>query len=387
LSSEELFAPLFVPAALRDAVSGRAWLAAMLDAERALAVASAAVGALGEDERDAVAAACEPARYDLASLAEEGRAAGNPVEPLSRALRRESGVERAHFGATSQDVLDTAAMLVARDARELILGELDGLARAAAGLAERHRATVMAARTLLQQAVPTTFGLVAAGWLVGALDARRRLAGVELEAQLGGAAGTLALFGDRGPEVLARYAEELGLAEPTLPWHALRGRVAELGGALDAVAGAAAKVGLDVVLLAQTEVGEVALADAGGSSTMPQKRNPVAAVMARAAARRVHALVSTFAAEHEHQRAAGAWQAEWEALADALALAGAAAAWARGALEGLDVDAGRMRENLRAETLAEAARRGEDVQSPDDYLGAAGAFVDRALERYRAEVA
>jgi 3-carboxy-cis,cis-muconate cycloisomerase len=120
---------------------------------------------------------------------------------------------------------------------------------------------------------------------------------------------------------------------------------------------------------------------------MPQKRNPVAAVMARAAARRVHALVSTFAAEHEHQRAAGAWQAEWEALADALALAGAAAAWARGALEGLEVDAARMRENLRAETLAEAARRGDDVQAPDDYLGAAGAFVDRALERYRAELA
>ena len=383
MSSDELFGALFVPAALREAVSGRAWVAGMLEAERALAVASARAGVIGADERDAIAAACDVGRYDLSALAEQGRRAGNPAEPLVRALRRESGVERAHFGATSQDVVDTAAMLVARSARTLIVEELDGLADACAALAAKHRGTVMAARTLLQQAVPTTFGLVAAGWLVGVLDARRRLLVVELEAQLGGAAGTLALLGERGPEVVAAYAEELGLAEPVLPWHALRGRVVELGGALDAVAGAAAKIGLDVVLLAQTELGEVTLAEAGGSSTMPQKRNPVAAVLARASARRVHALVGALTQEHELARAAGAWQAEWETLADALALTGGAVASARQTLAGLEVGAARMRENVRAETLAEASRRGDEARAPEDYLGAADAFVERALARHR----
>jgi 3-carboxy-cis,cis-muconate cycloisomerase len=386
LSSDGLFAPLSVPDALRDAVSGRAWLAAMLEAERALAVASARADVLAEDEADSIAAACVPSRYDLRRLAEEGRRAGNPAEPLVRALREASGVERTHFGATSQDVLDTAAMLVARDARALIAEALDGAARASADLAREHRATPMAGRTLLQQAVPTTFGLKAAGWLVALLAARRRLLAVELQAQLGGAAGTLALFGKRGLEVLALYAEELGLAEPVLPWHALRGPVVELVGALDAVAGAAGKIGLDVVLLAQTEVGEVAVADPGGSSTMPHKRNPVPAVMARACARRVHALASGFTYEHEHERAAGAWQAEWEALSDALALTGAAASWASRTLEGLAVDPARMRDNLRAETLAEAVRRGDEVHEPEDYLGSADELVERALALYRREL-
>jgi 3-carboxy-cis,cis-muconate cycloisomerase len=387
LSSDALFAPLVVPDALREAVSGQAWLAAMLEAERALAVASARADVLTGDEADSIAAACVASRYDLAVLAEEGRRAGNPVEPLVRALREESGVERTHFGATSQDVLDTAAMLVARDARALILESLDGAARACAELAQEHRATVMAGRTLLQQAVPTTFGLKSAGWLVALLDARRRLVGVELQAQLGGAAGTLALFGRRGPEVLALYAEELELAEPVLPWHALRGPVLELVDALAAVAGAAGKVGLDVALLAQTEVGEVAVAEPGASSTMPHKRNPVPAVTARACARRAAALAATFTSEHEHERAAGAWQAEWAPLSDLLALAGAAAWWARRTVDGLEVDAGRMRESLRAETLAEAARLGDDVRRPEDYLGAADVFVDRALARFRTEVA
>jgi 3-carboxy-cis,cis-muconate cycloisomerase len=378
------FDALFVPAPLREAVSDEAWLRGMLEAERALAAAEARVGVISEEEAGAVAAACA-GTFEAAALAADGRRVGNPVEPLVRALREQA--ERAHWGATSQDVLDTATALVARDAGALVLDELNGLAAACATLADRHRATVMAARTLLQQAVPTTFGLKAAGWLVGLLDARRRLLAVELQAQLGGAAGTLALFGRRGVEVLALFAEELGLAEPPLPWHARRGPVLELVGALDAVAGAADKVALDVVLLAQTEVAEVRVADPGASSTMPHKRNPVPAVMARACARRVRALAGVFTAEHEHERAAGAWQAEWEALSDALALAGAAAAWARTTVEGLEVDAGRMRENLRAETLAESERLGERAGAPEEYLGSAEIFVERALERYRAELA
>src|SRR4051812_3427269 len=197
LSSDALFGPLFVPGPLRDAVSGEAWLRAMLEAERALAVASAASGVLSREDADAIAAACDASRYDLARIAEEARAVANPAEPLVRALRDASGVERAHFGATSQDVVDTAAMLVARAARALVVEAVDGAARASAALAAEHRGTVMAGRTLLQQAVPTTFGLKAAGWLVALVGARRRLLAVELPAQLGGAAGTLALLGDR----------------------------------------------------------------------------------------------------------------------------------------------------------------------------------------------
>jgi 3-carboxy-cis,cis-muconate cycloisomerase len=240
----------------------------------------------------------------------------------------------------------------------------------------------MAARTLLQQAVPTTFGLKAAGWLSGLLDARRRLVGWQPLAQLGGAAGTLALLGDRGLDVLAAYARELDLVEPAVPWHASRAPVHELAAALDLAAGACAKVALDVVLLAQSEVGEVRVPDSGVSSTMPHKRNPAGAVLARACARRVHALASTFGAEHELERAAGAWHAEWETLSDMLALTGGAAAHLRELLDGLAVDAERMRANLRPETTSEAGRE----VAPEDYLGAAGAFVDRALARYRAEL-
>jgi 3-carboxy-cis,cis-muconate cycloisomerase len=242
----------------------------------------------------------------------------------------------------------------------------------------------MAARTLLQQAVPTTFGLVAAGWLVGLVEARARLAAVPLEAQLGGAAGTLAALGDRGLEVLRLYCDELGLAEPPLPWHARRGRVAELGAALDLAAGAAAKIALDVQLLAQTEVGEVREpAGGGGSSTMPHKRNPVGSTLARACATGVHAAAGVLTGGvHEHERAAGAWHAEWRALADALALTGSAAWWIRRTLEGLEVDAGRMRENIRDDVLSEAARFAPEAAGPEDYLGAADALVDRALALY-----
>jgi 3-carboxy-cis,cis-muconate cycloisomerase len=308
-----------------------------------------------------------------------------------RALRERVGGDAAtwvHVGATSQDVMDSAAMLVARNALGLIDDELDGIARACARLADEHRDTVMAARTLLQQAVPTTFGLKAAGWLVAVLDARSRIGRLTLPAQLGGAAGTLAVFGGSGVEVARLFAEELDLAEPALPWHADRGRIADLAGALGAVAAAAAKIGLDVVLLAQTELGEVSEADGGGSSTMPQKRNPARAVRARACARGVHAQVPVLThGEHELERAAGAWQAEWNALSEALALAGGAAAAIRECLDGLEVHAERMRANMTDGLFAERrafAERG--VLQPDidaSYLGSASVFVDRALARYR----
>jgi len=234
--------------------------------------------------------------------------------------------------------------------------------------------------------VPTTFGAKAAGWLVDVVDAARAVREVRLEAQLGGAAGTLAALGQRGPEVLAAFASELGLAEPLLPWHARRAPLRRIAAALGDVAAACAKIGLDVVLLAQTEVGEFAEAEGGVSSTMPHKRNPVRAVLARACARVVHANAGVLlGGEHEHERAAGAWQAEWTALSEALAHAGGAAAAARECLAGLEVRPERMRQNmgeaLHAERDALAARG--LVSADDAYLGSAEAFVDRALARYR----
>ena len=367
------FDALFVPDELRAALDDQAWLRAMLTAERALAQAQSLD--LGDDVFAAQA-------LDVDRLVRDGRSAGNPVEPLVRRLRERS--DQVHRGATSQDILDTAAALVARDATAIIVTELDGVAHTSAELADAHRATVTAGRTLLQQAVPTTFGLKAASWLVGIVHARGRLAQLRLPAQLGGAAGTLAALGDDALDVLHAYAEELDLPEPVLPWHTRRLPVAELGAALAVAAGFCAKIALDVALLAQTEVGEVRVARSGGSTTMPHKRNPVGSVIARACAEHAREAAAVLLnVEHEHERAAGAWHAEWTALSDALAYAGGAAAAVRELLDGLQVDAERMRANLRPETLAEAERFAPDVRKPEDYLGSAGAFVDRALAFYR----
>jgi 3-carboxy-cis,cis-muconate cycloisomerase len=370
------FTPIFVPSQLGQAVSDEAWLAAMLDAERALAGAQAHLGLIPQLADDVFAAD----GLQVKELARDGRASGNPVEPLVRRLRERS--EHVHHGATSQDILDTAAALVARNATALIVGELDRVAQECARLAEEHRATVMAARTLLQQAVPTTFGLKAASWLVGVVHARSRLP--SLPAQLGGAAGTLAALGDNGIEVLHAYAEALDLPEPVVPWHTRRLPLAELGAALAVAAGFSAKIGLDLALLAQTEVGEIRLPANGKSSTMPHKRNPVGPVLARACAEHVRAAAGVLLnLEHEHERAAGAWHAEWKALSDALAYTGGAAAALRVTLEGLEVDEERMSANLSSETLSEAERFAPEVRKPEDYLRSADALIDRALEFHR----
>lgn len=371
------FEALFVRDALREAVSERAWLRAMLEAERALATAEARAGVIPEPPPGVF----DVGELDGETLARDARRVGNPAEPLVRVLR--SRWEHAHHGATSQDVLDTAAALVAHEAGALVVAELDGLAAECARLADEHRATPMAARTLLQQAVPTTFGLKAAGWLVAVVQARDLVADARVPAQLGGAGGTLAALGGRGLEILRLYAEELGLPEPAVPWHANRAPIARLGAHLAIAAESAAKIGLDIALLAQTEVGEVREPHEGGSSTMPHKRNPVGSTLARACAAGAHAAAAVLmGGEHEHERAAGAWHAEWKALSDVLALTGGAAWWMRETLAGLEVDVDRMRANLRPETLSEAARFG-GAQRPEDYLGSADAFVDRALSVWR----
>ena len=378
------FDPIFVPRAVRDAVSDEAWIVAMLDAERALAAAESKVGVIPAQPAAAIVDACKRGDFDVDAILEQARAVGNPAEPLVRALRTRVGEEAArwvHFGATSQDVVDTAAMLVARNAVGLITEEIGGATAACAALAEAHRDTPMAGRTLLQQAVPTTFGAKAAGWLLALAAPCDDLRSYRFLAQLGGAAGTLAALGDRGPDVLRAYAAELDLDAPTLPWHAFRRPWAMLGALLDASAGGCAKVGLDVILLSQTEVGEVAEGDGGGSSTMPHKRNPVRAIRARACARLVHANASVLAAtEHEHERAAGAWHAEWTALSESLAHAGGAAAAIRECLDALEVDPERMHENMRDDLYSERDRLGIDDAA---YLGSAGTFVDAALARYR----
>jgi 3-carboxy-cis,cis-muconate cycloisomerase len=437
------FEPLFVPDDLRETVSGRAWLAAMLEAEQALAEAGAKAGAIPATEAAAIASACTSGAYDWDQLLHEGRRVGNPAEPLVHALVTRVGEDTArwvHLGATSQDIMDTAAMLVARRALDLVLADLARVAKASAALARNHRDTPMAGRTLLQQAVPTTFGLKAAGWLVAVLDARGRLLQLRREglaAQLGGAAGTLAALGEHGLEISRLFALELDLAEPTLPWHTNRVRIAELGAALDVAAGVLAKIGLDVLLLAQTEIAEVREGgEASGSSAMPHKRNPVGAVMTRACAQLAHAHASVLirALVQEHERAAGAWQAEWEALSGALATTGGASAALAGSLEGLEVDEEQMRANLDlsegqitterlalllTERLGRTAARArvrdaalraagsrrplaaevaaletglteaeiESALEPTTYLGSAGALVDRALARYEAESA
>jgi 3-carboxy-cis,cis-muconate cycloisomerase len=354
LTSSDLFGTLFLPDSVRAVVSDRAWIAAMLEFEAALAAAEARAGLIPAEAAAGIAAACDAGRFDPEALGHEARAAGNPAVPLVRALTGAVEGEAAryvHWGATSQDVTDTAAMLVARRALAEVGGELQGVARVCAELADEHRLTVMPGRTLLQQALPTTFGLKAAGWLCAMDDARRRLEAVPLAVELGGAAGTLASLAPEGIRVLGLLAEELGLEEPVVPWHTSRARLAELGAALALAAGALEKVAQDVTLLAQTEVAEVAepAGDGrGASSTLPHKRNPVGSVLAIACARRVRGEASILlgAMAQEHERAAGAWQAEWEALSGALAYTGGAAAALREALEGLEVRPQRMRENL-----------------------------------------
>ena len=427
------FEDILVPDDLRDAVSDRAWLAALLEAERALASAEAIAGVIPPDAARAIADRCRPELSDEAALAESGRAAGNPVEPLVRELAAAVGGGASafvHVGATSQDIMDTAAMLVSKRALQLVCGRLGAAAARCAELTGAHRSTVMAGRTLLQHAVPTTVGVKCAVWLVALMDARdglERIRRDRLAAQLGGAAGTLAALGDRGLEVARLFACELGMPEAAMPWHADRQRIAELGTALATTAGAAAKIAGDIVLLSQTEVGEVAEGAGGASSTMPQKHNPVASVRAVACARpaRGHASVLLAAVAGEHERAAGAWQSEWAALSGALACAGGAAAHVAEALAGLEVDADRMRQNLDAtggmvlaervsqvlaprlgraaahEVVSDAAATGsfrwalvadgrvglttdevDALLDPDAYLGSAEALIDRALGRY-----
>jgi 3-carboxy-cis,cis-muconate cycloisomerase len=345
-----------------------AWLQAMLDAEAGLARALERAGLAPAGSGAAVTEVAQAGNFDAGELGELAALTGNPVPALARALARrvpQTAAGAVHHGATSQDIVDTAAMLLSKRAIDVVLSDLAQAAAATAGLADTHRATIMIGRTLLQQAVPVTFGLVAAGWLTSMDEARGGLAAVRsqrLAVQFGGAAGTLASLGDDGPRVVALLAEELGLAQPVLPWHTDRLRIIDVATSLVRVTAALGKIARDVTLLAQSEIGEVsegsgngAPRDAssprrGGSSAMPHKRNPVAAIAILGCTKQAPGLLATLVAcaEQELQRAAGAWHAEWEPLTALLRLTGSAASWAAELMSGLVVDASRMAANLAA---------------------------------------
>jgi 3-carboxy-cis,cis-muconate cycloisomerase len=346
--------------AIAGAVGWPARVARMVEVEAALGRALGTVGIIPAEAGEAVAAACEGAELDLVALADAAANAPTPVIPLVRALRDgadELAAAWLHHGATSQDVVDTAVALQVRHALDLLEERLLGVADRCATLANAHRDTVMAGRTLGQQAVPITFGLKAARWLgtfdrgIGRLRASRDRA---LTVQLGGAAGTLAVYGEDGAAVAEVLADALGLAVPDLPWHAERDRVAELAGTLAAITTSVEHVATDLVLLAQPEVGEVREASGAGpsSSAMPHKHNPIHATAARAACRLALGelgVLTAAAGGHEHERAAGAWQAEWVALPSALVRVGGALDRLGRALDGLEVDAERARANLESQ--------------------------------------
>ena len=390
-----LFDATFARGGVADAVSDDAWFRALLDVEAALARAAARTGLVPGSAADAVTAACaEPVRLDVGAVVDRAADAGNPVPSLVRVLQAAVGPEAAiavHVGATSQDVLDTALLLLARSAVAALDADLAAAAEACAGLARTHRDDVVMGRTLMQQALPTTFGLKAAAWLAGLDGARLRLAEVvaTLPVQYGGAVGTLAASSGAGVLVREALAAELGLVPTAVPWFTTRLPVADLAGALGAAAGVVATVAIDVVLLAQSEVAEATEVGEGpdsgrrgGSSAMPHKQNPVAAISARACARRAPGLVATLlgAMEQEHERAAGAWHSEWPTLTDLLVTVGSAASWLAESLRGLRPDPARMAATVAAAAEGSLAGALADALTPS--LGR-GAAHDAAAEAAR----
>ncbi|GIZ50555.1 3-carboxy-cis,cis-muconate cycloisomerase [Noviherbaspirillum aridicola] len=434
---------LFSTPAMRETFSARACVQRMLDFEAALARAQARTGVIPSACAAPIAAACDAAHIDTEQLAQAAALAGNLAIPLVRQLTAvvaatdPEAARFVHWGATSQDAIDTGLVLQMRDALDLIDTDLASLSSALAALASRHRDTVMAGRTWMQHALPVSFGLKAAGWLDGVQRHRERLAALRprlLVLQFGGAAGTLASLGGKGLAVAQALADELGLGLPAMPWHGQRDSLAEAAAVLGMLTGSLGKMARDIALLTQTEVGEAAEPAAegkGGSSTMPHKQNPVGCAAVLAAAARVPALVSTMlsAMVQEHERALGGWQAEWDSLPDIVLLAAGALRQATTMAEGLTVNPQRMRANLdttgglimaeavalalgarlgrlQAHELVEAACR-RAVQSgrplrevlredsavaaqlspqqidsllePTGYLGQSGAFIDRVL--------
>ncbi|MES2711195.1 MAG: 3-carboxy-cis,cis-muconate cycloisomerase [Pseudomonadota bacterium] len=441
-ADQTVFGALYGTDAMRAVFAERAYLQRMLDVEAALARAQAKLGIVPDEAAATITAAADAARLDLPALAAATRNTGYPVVGLVRQLSALSGAEAGrwtHWGATTQDIMDTATVLQMRDGLDLIEAELRGLCAALTKRVAEHRDTVMAGRTHLQHALPVTLGYKCAVWLAPLLTMLERLDQLRpraLRLQFGGAAGTLASLGDQGLAVSAALAEELGLPEAEIPWHVARDGLAEAVCWLGLVSGALTKLATDVMLLMQSEVAELSephVAGRGGSSTMPQKRNPIACEYTLAQARGVHALVPQMLAAmaQDQERGTGPWQAEALAIGQAFLLTHGAVSHARFIAEGMVVDTARMRRNIDATgglimseavmmglapqigrgeahhavnhacdvalatgvTLAEALRAEPvlaaridnamiaTLTEPAGYLGAAGAFCDRVVAR------
>ncbi len=436
---------LLTTASMATVFSPAAHIRQMLRFEAALAQAEARAGIVPAAAAQAIASCCQVELFELAPLYREAMVAGTPAIPLVRQLTARVAGDASnyvHLGATSQDAIDTALMLQMREGLDLLIADVDALCAVCAALADHYRHTLMAGRTLLQQALPITFGLKAARWLalftrqLGALREHRQRS---LAVQFGGAAGTLAALGSQGLYVAHLLAAELDLPEADLPWHTERDRVAVIASTLGVLAGATDKLAGDLVLLAQSEVGEIRESSEpgkGGSSAMPQKHNPVDAQRTRAAARLALGSVSVIlsAMAQEQERAAGAWQAEWVALPQLFCATACAVECVQRAVAGLEVDVERMRANLAlsggllmAESLTmalapylgrpkaqqlvselcdqavaarcslrEVAQASDEVcvylspsaivavLTPANYLGSSESLIERALASYRA---
>jgi 3-carboxy-cis,cis-muconate cycloisomerase len=360
LLSSHLLAPMFSSAAMRAIVADEARLQRMLDVECALARAQGALGIIPASAMQPIANCCCAEHFDIAALAEAAPSAGNLAMPLVKALTAEVKKRDAkaagyvHWGATSQDIIDTALMLELRAAIDALLSDLDRAIAGFIALAEKHRLTASVARTWLQQALPMPFGLKLAGYAGALARSRARLQRLRAEAlvlQFGGAAGTLAALKDRGLDVAQKLSAELDLPLPDAPWHSHRDRLGEIAGALAILAGSCGKIARDVSLLMQTEIGEAfepAAEGRGGSSSMPHKRNPVAASAAIACAGIApHLAAAILASEvQEHERSAGVWAVEWPTFPALLLVVSGALSSIADIAEGLEIDPERMRANL-----------------------------------------
>ena len=361
-SLSPLLAPMLSSAAMRAVCDDAACLQNMLNFEAALARAEAATGVIPQSAAGPIAAACRAESFDLAALADASTRSGNLAIPLVKALTSNVAQQNAdaaryvHWGATSQDVIDTATMLTLRAAIEILLGDIDRAVAGFAKLARQHRDTAVVARTWLQHALPMPFGLKLAEYAAALHRSRKRLQRLRTEAlalQFGGAAGTLAALGDKGLAVAERLAQELRLPLPDAPWHTHRDRIAEAASVFAIIAGTCGKIARDVSLMMQTDVGEAFEPSGegrGGSSTMPHKRNPVAAASALGAATMAPNLAATILAAQvqDHERSAGPWHAEWPTLPTLLLVTSGALAAIVDIAEGLEVDTARMRANLDA---------------------------------------
>lgn len=354
-----VYGRLFTTPEMRAVFADEARLQRMLDVEAALARAEARLGLIPAEAATEITANADIARFDLAMIGKGTALVGYPIVPLVKALSEACAGDAGryvHWGATTQDIVDTSLVLQLRDGLDLIGADLAAIEAALADLARRYRDTPMAGRTHAQHALPITFGFKCALWLAPLQRHRARLARLCEETpvvQFGGAVGTLASLGADGIRVMSALAEELGLAVPPIAWHVGRDGLAETAGFLGLLTGSLGKIATDVALLMQAEIGEVAepyQEGRGSSSTMPQKRNPIACEFILACAANVRQLVPVMLAAmvQDHERATGPWHAEWLALPQAFALTAGALHHARAMLEGLIVDPARMRRNLDA---------------------------------------